>query len=294
MKRVSVVCFMCLSWGLSGCGGGGGGTESLQVSNPGGQVTPIDPQTVPENVASGITTISNAKLAQFADGASAVRFVDTDGKLYVGLIENTNLQTVLQQGAYTTVGTPASSTVGGVSRQIISATQNADGADLSLYVAGLYLSANETVNILLANSETNGNGFLAFGAAPKTIPSQAVQYSGPAAIAQIIGQSGSEPNVITENGTFTLSIDLASDAPIGTLTSSGMSQFQFTSSDVRLDKQSATLSSGAVSIGQRNGDQQSATLTGSLFGSDSGGAAGIIRSTSNIPATYIGTFFGNR
>jgi hypothetical protein len=277
MNRLFVVLGLSLS-GLAGCGGGGGGSE-------GGTLTPTG--------GTGPTTISsipNGTLGTFADGAKAERFIASDDKLYVGLINDSRLTTVLKNQSFAVT----SSSVSGSFLQDIDATQNADGAALKIYVHGLYLNDGETVSIAFFDSATYGAATLAVGSPPKTIPAQSVSYSGAASITEISAQYNGSTTPVVENGDFTLTIDLSGFDPVGTLSTSNMATFQFSSGDVVLEKTTGTLTSNDVQIGRITGSQQAGYLLGSLYGSNSEGVAGVVRSNTNTPATYLGTFYGKR
>lgn len=292
MKRVFSVCALLICVGVLSACGGGGGSAGPDISGPPPPPT-VDPAST-TTVAGRISSIPSVKLGQFADGATGERFTDSQQQLFVGLMNNANLKTILETNNYTVVGTPETGTSNGVSYQQISAKQQTDSADLTIYVNGLYLTNSETVSVVLVDSATYGTAILAAGDPPSTLPSQSVTYSGNASIVEIAPQSSGDPRIEAEGGTFSLAINLGATSPVGTVSTSGFSTFQFASSSVELDKSTGSLSSNSVSIGRIAGTQQSGLLIGSLFGSDAEGAAGVIRSSSNTPATYVGTFFGKR
>ena len=113
-----------------------------------------------------ISSIPSVRLGQFADGATKERFTDSQQQLFVGLVNNDNLLKILKGKNYTVVGTPETGTSNGVSYQKISARQKTDGADLTIYVNGLYLTNNETASVVLVDSETYGTAILAAGDPP--------------------------------------------------------------------------------------------------------------------------------
>lgn len=285
MKR-GLLTSVCVLSGLilSGCGGGGGG----ELTGAGGAPTIT---TTPTNVSTTISSIPSQQLASFGDGASAERFVSSDGLLYTGIFDDPLLKSVIENEAYTVSGTPTSGSANGVNYQTISATQTSDAAQLDIYVNGIFLANNETVSIALIKSSSYGYALVSVGTQLTSIPASAVSYNGNASVIEVASNGA----VTSENGQFTLSINLANANPVGTLSTSGMSTFQFASGNVALDKNTGNLTSPAgVSIGRINGTQQTANLFGSLYGTDARGVAGVIRSTGNTPATYIGTFYGKR
>jgi hypothetical protein len=152
------------------------------------------------------------------------------------------------------------------------------------------LANNETVSIALTKSSPYGYALVSVGPQLTSIPASVVSYNGNASVIEVASNGA----VTSENGQFTLSINLANANPVGTLSTSGMSTFQFASGNVALGETGNLTSPAGVSIGRINGTQQTANLFGSLYGTDARGVAGVIRSTGNTPATYIGTFYGKR
>ena len=111
MKR-GLLTSVCVLSGLilSGCGGGGGG----ELTGAGGAPTIT---TTPTNVSTTISSIPSQQLASFGDGASAERFVSSDGLLYTGIFDDPLLKSVIENEAYTVSGTPTSGSANGVNYQ---------------------------------------------------------------------------------------------------------------------------------------------------------------------------------
>ena len=158
MNRVRFICVLLSFAGvLSAYGGGGAGVTEAQSSSSISTATTLDGR---------ISSIPSVRLGQFADGATKERFTDSQQQLFVGLVNNDNLLKILKGKNYTVVGTPETGTSNGVSYQKISARQKTDGADLTIYVNGLYLTNNETASVVLVDSETYGTAILAAGDPP--------------------------------------------------------------------------------------------------------------------------------
>jgi secreted protein with Ig-like and vWFA domain len=245
MKR-RLLTNVCVLSGLILSGGGG------ELTGAGGAPTIT---TTPTNVSTTISSIPSQQLASFGDGASAERFVSSDGLLYTGIFDDPLLKSVIENEAYTVSGTPTSGSANGVNYQTISATQTSDAAQLDIYVNGIFLANNETVSIALIKSSSYGYALVSVGTQLTSIPASVVSYNGNASVIEVASNGA----VTSENGQFTLSINLANANPVGTLSTSGMSTFQFASGNVALGETGNLTSPAGVSIGRINGTQQTET-----------------------------------